>query len=197
MLPLCVLIGVPREFGTSEAANAGTGLILSSGNALGTGKTEDPCVFAIAYKKDRFYWFSRREPADDTSAGVGRDVFNEKPSRDAAHVVAATSAVQKSSNVVIHTTMGDITLSLHPEETPKTCENFLTHAKNGYYNGVVFHRIIKEFMIQTGDPKVNNILRFCESLVCVTIFGFANVFHFCNGSLFMCLVLFICFLRKI
>jgi cyclophilin family peptidyl-prolyl cis-trans isomerase len=53
----------------------------------------------------------------------------------------------------MHTTMGDITLELHVEECPKTVENFTTHAKNGYYNGTTFHRVIKEFMIQGGDPS--------------------------------------------
>ena len=53
---------------------------------------------------------------------------------------------------VMHTNMGDITLRLYPEVAPKTVENFLTHAKNGYYNGLIFHRVIKDFMIQGGDP---------------------------------------------
>ena len=53
---------------------------------------------------------------------------------------------------VMHTNMGDITIRLYPEVAPKTVENFVTHAKNGYYNGLIFHRVIKEFMIQGGDP---------------------------------------------
>lgn len=53
---------------------------------------------------------------------------------------------------VMHTTMGDITIKLFPKETKKTVENFTTHAKNGYYNGIIFHRVIKDFMIQGGDP---------------------------------------------
>lgn len=53
---------------------------------------------------------------------------------------------------VMHTSMGDIFIRLFPEKTPKTVENFTTHAKNGYYNGVTFHRVIKDFMIQGGDP---------------------------------------------
>lgn len=53
---------------------------------------------------------------------------------------------------VMHTTMGDIKIKLFPEQAPKTVENFTTHAKNGYYNGIIFHRIIKDFMIQGGDP---------------------------------------------
>ncbi|MCQ2487191.1 MAG: peptidylprolyl isomerase [Clostridia bacterium] len=52
----------------------------------------------------------------------------------------------------IKTTMGDIKVKLFPEDAPKTVENFTTHAKNGYYDGIIFHRVIKDFMIQGGDP---------------------------------------------
>ncbi|MBE6008305.1 MAG: peptidylprolyl isomerase [Lachnospiraceae bacterium] len=57
--------------------------------------------------------------------------------------------------VVFHTTMGDIKIMLCPEEAPKACENFLTHCKEGYYDGIIFHRVIDGFMIQGGDPKGN------------------------------------------
>lgn len=53
---------------------------------------------------------------------------------------------------VIKTNMGEITVQLYPDEAPKAVENFLTHAKNGYYDGVIFHRVINDFMIQGGDP---------------------------------------------
>lgn len=53
---------------------------------------------------------------------------------------------------VIKTTMGDISVRLFPEKAPKTVENFVTHSKNGYYDGIIFHRVIKDFMIQGGDP---------------------------------------------
>ena len=53
---------------------------------------------------------------------------------------------------VMHTNMGDISLRLFADKAPKTCENFTTHAKNGYYDGLIFHRVIKDFMIQGGDP---------------------------------------------
>ena len=43
--------------------------------------------------------------------------------------------------------------SLFPKQAPLAVENFLTHAKEGYYDGIIFHRVINEFMIQTGDPK--------------------------------------------
>lgn len=48
---------------------------------------------------------------------------------------------------------GDIKVKFFPEVAPKAVENFITHAKNGYYNGVTFHRVIEEFMIQGGDPE--------------------------------------------
>ncbi len=53
---------------------------------------------------------------------------------------------------VMHTNMGDIKILLFPQFAKRTVENFVTHAKNGYYNGVTFHRVIKDFMIQGGDP---------------------------------------------
>ncbi len=63
------------------------------------------------------------------------------------------SAVKSGDTVaVMHTNMGDIEIKLFPEYAPKTVENFTTHAKNGYYNGLIFHRVINDFMIQGGDP---------------------------------------------
>lgn len=59
---------------------------------------------------------------------------------------------EKNPLVTVHTNQGDFTLELFPEVAPKTVENFVTHAKNGYYNGVIFHRVIEDFMIQGGDP---------------------------------------------
>ena len=54
---------------------------------------------------------------------------------------------------VMKTNMGDIKLRFVPEAAPKAVENFITHSKNGYYNGVIFHRVIENFMIQGGDPN--------------------------------------------
>ena len=52
----------------------------------------------------------------------------------------------------IKTNKGDIKIILFPDAAPKTVENFVTHSKDGYYDGVVFHRVIDGFMIQGGDP---------------------------------------------
>lgn len=66
------------------------------------------------------------------------------------------SAPQKGNTLaVMHTNMGDIKIKLFPEKAPKTVENFVTHSKNGYYNGLKFHRVINDFMIQGGDPRGN------------------------------------------
>ena len=55
--------------------------------------------------------------------------------------------------VELVTSKGNIKIKLFPKYAPKAVENFMTHAKDGYYNGVTFHRVIKDFMIQSGDPK--------------------------------------------
>lgn len=115
----------------------------------------DPTLFATGLKKNRFYCFSKREPKDcSSSVDNDRDVFNEKPSKD--DIIAATEEKgipRLFEAATIHTSVGDIQLMLFPKECPKTVENFCVHAKNGYYNGHIFHRVIKQFMIQTGDPK--------------------------------------------
>lgn len=63
------------------------------------------------------------------------------------------SAESKNPHVVLETNQGIIELELFPEVAPLAVENFTTHVKNGYYNGLIFHRIIKDFMIQGGDPS--------------------------------------------
>eukprot|EP01052_Picozoa_sp_SAG31_P010361 SAG31_NODE_566_length_14037_cov_32.372148_9_plen_553_part_00 len=104
----------------------------------------DPTIFCTSSKKNRFFYFSTREPPEE-----GRDVFNERPTKDdLAVVLEETSAKSKVQGVIIRTTMGDIHCKLYPEECPRTIENFVTHSKNGYYNGVMFHRVIKSFMLQ-------------------------------------------------
>ena len=63
-----------------------------------------------------------------------------------------TEVLENEKAVLMQTTLGDIKIKLFPEIAPKTVENFLTHAENGYYEGIIFHRVIKDFMIQGGDP---------------------------------------------
>ena len=58
----------------------------------------------------------------------------------------------ENPRVILETTQGNIELELYPDVAPLAVENFTTHVKNGYYNGIAFHRVIKDFMIQGGDP---------------------------------------------
>jgi len=59
---------------------------------------------------------------------------------------------QKAPIVVLETNVGKIELKLFPKVAPLAVENFVTHVKEGYYDGIIFHRVIKGFMIQGGDP---------------------------------------------
>jgi peptidyl-prolyl cis-trans isomerase B (cyclophilin B) len=56
------------------------------------------------------------------------------------------------TTATIHTNQGAIALELFPEDAPKTVDNFVKLARDGFYDGVVFHRVIPDFMIQGGDP---------------------------------------------
>lgn len=59
---------------------------------------------------------------------------------------------ETKKTVILHTSRGDIKIRLFPEVAPKACENFARLAEKDYYDGVTFHRVIKGFMIQGGDP---------------------------------------------
>jgi peptidyl-prolyl cis-trans isomerase-like 3 len=60
--------------------------------------------------------------------------------------------LKKAMSVTLHTTLGNIKLELYCEFCPKACENFLSLCASGYYDGCIFHRNIKGFIVQTGDP---------------------------------------------
>lgn len=65
---------------------------------------------------------------------------------------ASEAPMQDHPVVEIETNQGTFEVTLRPDIAPKATENFIQHAKNGYYNGIIFHRVIKGFMIQGGDP---------------------------------------------
>jgi cyclophilin family peptidyl-prolyl cis-trans isomerase len=59
---------------------------------------------------------------------------------------------QKSYSAVLHTDKGDITIKLYAQKTPNTVNNFVFLARQGFYDGTIFHRVINDFMAQGGDP---------------------------------------------
>uniref|UniRef100_A0A0G4FPX9 peptidylprolyl isomerase n=1 Tax=Chromera velia CCMP2878 TaxID=1169474 RepID=A0A0G4FPX9_9ALVE len=138
-----------------------SGAIMSSSGASTRIEMADPTLICSGYNRHRFYLFSQREPEEASHAegggGAVRDVFNEKPSKEEAAAAIADMqnerALALGKQATIHTTMGDIIIKLFASEVPRTVENFTVHSRNGYFDETKFHRVIKGFMIQTGDPK--------------------------------------------
>lgn len=62
----------------------------------------------------------------------------------------AETDLKEHPQVILHTNMGSITLELFADKAPKTVENFLAYARDGHYNGTIFHRVIENFMVQGG-----------------------------------------------
>lgn len=150
------LLNIALYHGSAKKSKAAvTFEIEASSNPTLDAIQPDPTLICTAYKKSRFYLFSRREP-DEIQGDQDRDIFNEKPSKEDTFATTENSTIQRLyENAIIHTVFGDIHIKLFMKDTPKTVENFCVHAKNGYYNGHIFHRVIKGFMIQTGDPTGN------------------------------------------
>ena len=77
-----------------------------------------------------------------------------KPAAAAAKAAAAPAAADAAKpanqNVILHTSAGDIGVELYADKAPKSVENFLQYAKEGFYDGTIFHRVIDGFMVQGG-----------------------------------------------
>ncbi|KAL1841496.1 hypothetical protein VTJ49DRAFT_6987 [Mycothermus thermophilus] len=144
--PLSVALyqGQPQRKDTTTVAMAA-----SSNPLLQDSETRDPILVATGIGKVRFYMFTNDEEISKSS----RDVQNEKPTILGGKKAAeAKKKAETGTAAVIHTTYGDIHIRLFPDAAPKAVENFVTHSRRGYYNGTIFHRVIRKFMIQGGDP---------------------------------------------
>jgi cyclophilin family peptidyl-prolyl cis-trans isomerase len=99
------------------------------------------------------------KPAADTkpTAAASPAAPAAAASKPAAKSMAGPPPMQIDQNkkytAVIKTSMGEMTAELFAKDAPNTVNNFVFLSKEGFYNGVIFHRIIKEFMVQTGDPQ--------------------------------------------
>ncbi|EFY90270.1 Peptidyl-prolyl cis-trans isomerase cyp15 [Metarhizium acridum] len=120
----------------------------SSNPLLQEAEARDPILVATGVGKVRFYMFTNEDDVPKAS----RDIHNERPTMLGNKKEGNAKATATGSAAVLHTNYGDIHIRLFPEAAPKTVENFVTHANNGYYNNTIFHRVIKKFMIQGGDP---------------------------------------------
>ncbi|KAI9465600.1 hypothetical protein BJY52DRAFT_1245051 [Lactarius psammicola] len=144
--------GAPAKKGVTTVAMAA-----SANPILADKAVRDPTLFCTGLKRQRFYMFTRSGPEDGNSKSGDRDIFNERPTREEQSIAAAAPAAPShtaalASSATIHTTLGDMHMRLFPQQAPKAVENFIGHARSGYYDGVIFHRVIPKFMIQTGDP---------------------------------------------
>lgn len=90
---------------------------------------------------------------EGTENSNGNASNNENANQENIELPQATTEVgEKERLVEMETSMGNIKIKLFPEQAPKAVENFITHSEEGYYEGVIFHRVINDFMIQGGDP---------------------------------------------
>jgi len=142
-LNLCLYQGQPDKKGVVTVAMAA-----SDNPLLQEAEARDAMLVATGSGKVRFYMFTNQEEVSKSE----RDVQNEKPRNLASKKQKETKTAETGTSAILHTTYGDIHVRLFPEAAPKAVENFVTHAKNGYYNDVIFHRVIRKFMLQTGDP---------------------------------------------
>jgi len=143
--------GTPKKDHQMHRALGGSNTSTIADRKKDDAEGSDPTIICAAYNKERFFLFTKREPLGEEGAAEGRDVFNEKPTQTAG---AGRAQIKKvlPREATIHTSYGDIVIKLFTDECPRTVENFTGHAQSGYYDNVIFHRVIKDFMIQTGDP---------------------------------------------
>ncbi|MEG0293230.1 peptidylprolyl isomerase [Enterococcus sp.] len=93
-------------------------------------------------------------PSTDSSAENSETTPSSSIDLSQVELPQLDNEIKENESVVeITTSKGKITVKLFPDIAPKAVENFVTHAKDGYYDGTTFHRIIEEFMIQGGDPN--------------------------------------------
>lgn len=89
----------------------------------------------------------------DENEGTNDEATAEEGETTPSDSPQSSEEVQPDERVVkMVTNKGDITIKLFPEFAPLAVENFITHSETGYYEGVIFHRVMKGFMVQGGDP---------------------------------------------
>lgn len=99
-----------------------------------------------------------KEPASEDSQQTDQASETEQPEKtipkEDSHMYPqlSTEVAAGEQLITMNTTLGPIKIKLFEEKAPKTVKNFVQHAKDGYYDGIIFHRVIEDFMIQGGDP---------------------------------------------
>lgn len=97
-------------------------------------------------------WFLTSERSGQKDEDVIVSLSDSQPAAPEEEKEANIEDTKKMTTAILHTNKGDITIEFFEAQTPKTVANFIKLAKEGFYDGVKFHRVIKGFMIQGGDP---------------------------------------------
>ncbi len=100
-----------------------------------------------------FFTSSKNKPARNASpSDAGGEEIIINPNNQPTSAQNSSEAKKKIMNATLHTNKGDITIEFFEKQAPNTVASFVKLAKEGFYDGVKFHRVIKGFMIQGGDP---------------------------------------------
>ena len=121
-----------------------------------------PVILAVLLCAGGYWLFTRNTNTSTDNANANTVVQGTQT--QASDTLASTSNTtitnqsdnQKIMSATLHTSMGDITIEFNPTGTPNTVANFIKLAESGFYNGTKFHRVIKGFMDQGGDPLTKN-----------------------------------------
>ncbi len=105
------------------------------------------CIIALVMFGGLLYWLQREN--QEEIPPVLNDSSTQPQTLGTTNLI---SNQNKIMNATFHTNKGDITIEFFGDKTPTTVNNFVELAKTGFYDGVKFHRVIKDFMIQGGDP---------------------------------------------
>jgi cyclophilin family peptidyl-prolyl cis-trans isomerase len=147
------------------------GVLFLSGCSLYSNKKPDQVLMNA--KEPNIKTYAERQPPEDPDAAKKLSVSVQGSSPAPQENQSQQSSPQESSqpntnskqppamqidetknySAVLKTSEGDITIDLDVKKTPKTANNFVSLSRDGFYNGTIFHRVIKGFMIQGGDPK--------------------------------------------
>ncbi|CUM56490.1 uncharacterized protein AC631_05538 [Debaryomyces fabryi] len=130
----------------SSISNFSTEMLSSNNSILNSSLNKVPILISSAVNSDKIFLFNNLQTPrhNDIDFTIKPRVKKQTPIKE-----------NKSSKIILHTTSGDIKLKLFNDLAPKTTENFIKLCEKGYYNSTIFHRVIKDFMIQAGDPLGN------------------------------------------
>jgi peptidyl-prolyl cis-trans isomerase-like protein 2 len=131
-------------------------LAVAAGMKRARDLTEESASVSDAHIRDFGVKTTGKFGASFTSTGMSVRTRNEAAPETSADLREkrwrAVKALGKKGFVRIVTSQGNLNVELHCDLVPQTCDNFIQLCQNGYYNGTIFHRLIRNFMMQGGDP---------------------------------------------